>query len=63
MSDMQPPLELGPDTDVYKRQPEEAILFFHGGGWVTGDVDTYNRVCAVTVSYTHLDVYKRQGLY
>lgn len=32
--------------------PEEAILFFHGGGWVTGDVDTYNLVCAVTARCT-----------
>ena len=22
------------------------LLFFHGGGWVTESVDTYNRVCA-----------------
>lgn len=21
------------------------ILFFHGGGWVTGNIDTYNKVC------------------
>ena len=29
-----------------------AIVFFHGGGWVTGDIDTYNRVCAVTARST-----------
>lgn len=26
----------------------DVIIFFHGGGWVTGDIDSYNRVCAVT---------------
>lgn len=24
----------------------KALLFFHGGGWVTGTVDTYNKTCA-----------------
>ena len=24
----------------------KALVFFHGGGWVTGDIDTYTRVCA-----------------
>ena len=36
--------------DVYKRQPEDntgknTLLFFHGGGWVTESIDTYNKVC------------------
>ena len=30
--------------------PEEEgrrlLLFFHGGGWVTGNIDSYSRVCA-----------------
>ena len=25
---------------------KEAILFFHGGGWTTESVETYDRVCA-----------------
>ena len=34
-----------------KLEPEErsnlsVLLFFHGGGWVTESVETYNRVCA-----------------
>ena len=28
------------------------ILFYHGGGWVTGDVETYTRVCALTARKT-----------
>jgi acetyl esterase len=28
------------------------ILFTHGGGWVTGDVETYSRVCALTARKT-----------
>lgn len=33
-------------------RPDSAVIFFHGGGWVTGDVDTYNRVCSVTARNT-----------
>lgn len=28
------------------------LLFFHGGGWVTGNIDTYNNVCANLSSTT-----------
>lgn len=28
-----------------KRKNKKVILFFHGGGWVTGNIDSYNRVC------------------
>ncbi len=28
------------------RKPSKAILFFHGGGWVAGDIDSYTKVCA-----------------
>jgi acetyl esterase len=24
----------------------KVLIFFHGGGWVTGDIDTYTKVCA-----------------
>lgn len=30
----------------------DLILFFHGGGWVTGDIDSYNRICAVAARNT-----------
>lgn len=33
-------------------EPAGTLLFFHGGGWVTGDVETYERVCAVTARRT-----------
>ena len=29
-----------------EQQEYPVLLFFHGGGWVTESVDTYNRVCA-----------------
>lgn len=35
------------ETDV-----NDVILFFHGGGWVTGDIESYNKVCAVTALKT-----------
>lgn len=28
------------------------LLFFHGGGWVTGDLDSYSHVCANLAKYT-----------
>ena len=49
----------GPPVPVRVFYPEgedaswdSAIVFFHGGGWVTGDIDTYDRVCAVTARNT-----------
>ena len=40
-----------PSEEAMKKGMEEqqeypVLLFFHGGGWVTESVDTYNRVCA-----------------
>lgn len=29
-----------------QRKSEEIILFFHGGGWVSGDIESYTGVCA-----------------
>ena len=34
--------------------PFGTLLYFHGGGWVIGDLDTGDAVCRETVSYTHL---------
>ncbi len=30
---------------VKNKKPKGVILFFHGGGWVNGDIDTYTGVC------------------
>lgn len=27
------------------KEPEGVLLFFHGGGWVTGNIDSYDKVC------------------
>lgn len=32
--------------------PDRAILFFHGGGWVTGDIDSYRPVCINLAKHT-----------
>lgn len=32
----------------------QVLLFFHGGGWVTGNIDSYNRVC---IDMAHLTGY------
>lgn len=37
-----------------KKRP--ILLFFHGGGWVTGNIDSYNNVCANLSSTTGCNV-------
>jgi acetyl esterase len=32
------------------------LLFFHGGGWVTGNIDTYNKVCTNMAKLTNSKV-------
>lgn len=32
--------------------PAGVLVFFHGGGWVTGNIDSYNRICADMASLT-----------
>ena len=37
-----------PNQDVSERYLDEShpvLLFFHGGGWVTGNIDSYNKLC------------------
>lgn len=37
--------------------PEDsALVFFHGGGWVTGNIDTYGRVCVELAAQTRRTV-------
>lgn len=38
------------EPDEYKS--DEAFLFFHGGGWVIGDIDTYTKPCASLANAT-----------
>jgi len=33
-------------------QTIKVLIFFHGGGWVTGDIDTYTNVCRNMADYT-----------
>lgn len=28
-----------------EQEPQGLLLFFHGGGWVTGNIDSYDKVC------------------
>ena len=38
-------------TPAQKRR-EQVLLFFHGGGWVTGTIDTYDGVCGDMAAQT-----------
>lgn len=42
--------EIGSDAEKIVQHVEESIpgvlIFFHGGGWVTGNIDTYSELCA-----------------
>lgn len=38
-----------PDND---RQTGKLLLFFHGGGWVTGDIDSYSDACVLMSNLT-----------
>ena len=40
------PSEEAMKKGIEEQQEYPVLLFFHGGGWVTESVDTYNRVCA-----------------
>lgn len=35
-----------------ERLRDDVLLFFHGGGWVTGDVDSYGPTCTVMADLT-----------
>ncbi len=35
-----------------QRRTQEFFLFFHGGGWVSGDMDTYTSVCGTLAAET-----------
>ncbi|MCI8405947.1 MAG: alpha/beta hydrolase [Oscillospiraceae bacterium] len=49
-----------PNQDVSERyldEPRPVLLFFHGGGWVTGNIDSYDKVCTDLAIHTrHLVV-------
>lgn len=35
-----------------RRRRDEVLLFFHGGGWVTGDIDSYTPACLTMAEFT-----------
>lgn len=39
-----------------ERRRDELLLFFHGGGWVTGDIESYTPACATMAELTGADV-------
>lgn len=35
-----------------QQRSQEVLLFFHGGGWVSGDIESYTKTCAVLATQT-----------
>ncbi|HJA03412.1 MAG TPA: alpha/beta hydrolase fold domain-containing protein, partial [Candidatus Microbacterium stercoravium] len=35
-----------------EQRRDEVLLFFHGGGWVTGDIESYTPACAAMADLT-----------
>ncbi len=46
----------GSDDILGSIEPRDLILFFHGGGWVTESIDTYNRTCSELADATGAQV-------
>jgi len=47
------PVRIFSDSDLQEKEEiKPVLLFFHGGGWVTGDINTYNNVCAAMAKQT-----------
>lgn len=43
-----------------EKQHDDVLLFFHGGGWVIGDIDTYTHTCTNMADLTGRVVYSVQ---
>lgn len=52
--DYELPVRIFPPTEM---RSEEIILFFHGGGWVTGNTESYAKTCADLAAQTGRHVY------
>lgn len=46
------PVRIFSDHAADEEKAVPVLLFFHGGGWVTGDINTYNNVCAAMAKQT-----------
>ena len=49
------------ELEIYKFTPKNAKddvygIYFHGGGWVVGDIDTHDQVCRKLVSNAKYDI-------
>ncbi len=44
-------------TPYSSRYRDSALLFFHGGGWVTGDIDSYSTMCGHMARMTERTVF------
>jgi acetyl esterase len=46
------PLRLYRGNGADKGKPQSALIYFHGGGWVIGDLDTHDQVCRALANAT-----------
>lgn len=44
-TDHEIPVRIFMPKKTYEGRPNRVLVFFHGGGWVTGNIDSYSTVC------------------
>ncbi|NLK02988.1 MAG: alpha/beta hydrolase [Clostridiales bacterium] len=44
-TDREIPVRIFLPKEVPEDEPNRVLIFFHGGGWVTGNIDSYSNVC------------------
>jgi acetyl esterase len=47
------PLRLYRGQGAGRDQPQPALIFFHGGGWVIGDLESHDQVCRAVANAAH----------
>ena len=47
------PIRLYFPDRINKKKNTGMILYFHGGGWTTDSIDTYDRICSMLAKSTH----------
>jgi acetyl esterase len=44
------------DAEAARAEPADAVLYLHGGGWMTGDLETHDEICRLIADRTRARV-------